>query len=146
MNYSYAPGNKRVWRGNWAYTTAWNRTQDEITFWSISGRKLATYNLTQFGTTLYATQSGTNYYFGGKLIKNTSGYVYSDRLGSLGGFFPYGQQTGTIPPNDTEKLTRYFRDAESGNDYAVNRLKPKNAYRQFVVYTELRGSVLSDPP
>ena len=39
-----------------------------------------TYNLTQFGTTLYATQIGTNYYFGGKLIKNASGYVYSDRL------------------------------------------------------------------
>ena len=48
--YSYDPSNKRVWRGNWVYTTAWSRTQDEITFWSISGRKLATYNLTQFFT------------------------------------------------------------------------------------------------
>ncbi len=119
--YSYDPSNKRVWRGNWVYTTAWNRTQDEITFWSISGRKLATYNLTQFGTTLYATQTGTNYYFGGKLIKNASGYIYADRLGSLGQFFPYGQQRGYVPPNDTEKFTGYFRDAESGNDYAVNR-------------------------
>ena len=38
--YSYDPSNKRVWRGNWVYTTAWSRTQDKITFWSISGRKL----------------------------------------------------------------------------------------------------------
>ena len=62
--YSYDPSNKRVWRGNWAYSGSWARTEDEITFWSVTGQKLATYNVTQYGATLYATQSGTNYYFG----------------------------------------------------------------------------------
>ncbi len=33
--YSYAPGNKRVWRGNWTGSTP----TDEVTFWSISGQK-----------------------------------------------------------------------------------------------------------
>ena len=67
MNYSYDPDNKRVWRGNNGNGT------DEVTFWSISGRKMGTYNITQSGSTLYCTQSGVNLYFGGKLIKNASG-------------------------------------------------------------------------
>jgi YD repeat-containing protein len=33
--YSYAPGNKRVWRGVW---TSGTLTTDEVTFWSVSGR------------------------------------------------------------------------------------------------------------
>ena len=119
--YSYDPANKRVWRGNWAYSGSWARTEDEITFWSVNGQKLATYNVTQYGATLYATQSGTNYYFGAKLIKNASGWVYSNRLGSIGTFFPYGQERPSATTNNTEKFTGYFRDAETGNDYAVNR-------------------------
>ena len=63
MNYSYAPDNKRVWRGNNGNGT------DEVTFWSISGRKMGTYNITQSGSTLYCTQSGVNLYFGGNRIR-----------------------------------------------------------------------------
>ncbi len=59
-----------------AISGSWARTEDEITFWSITGQKLTTYNVTQYGATLYATQSGTNYYWW-KLIKNGGGYVYS---------------------------------------------------------------------
>jgi YD repeat-containing protein len=45
--YSYAPGNKRVWRGSWtgsigSYTPA----IDEVTFYSVSGQKLASYQIT----------------------------------------------------------------------------------------------------
>ena len=69
-----------------------------------------------------ATATGSNYYFGGKLLKNPSGWVYPDRVGSIGKFFPYGIER-TSPPtsNGTEKFTSYFRDSETGNDYAVNR-------------------------
>jgi RHS repeat-associated protein len=70
----------------------------------------------------YATETECNYYFGSKLIKNINGWVYSDRLASIGKFYPYGiERTSPIPPNGTEKFTGDFRDAESGNDYAVNR-------------------------
>src|ERR1051326_7695427 len=37
--YGYAPGNKRMWRADGA-------TKDEMTFWSVSGQKLAVYHLT----------------------------------------------------------------------------------------------------
>ena len=63
--YSYAPGNKRVWRGLW---TSGTLTTDEVTFWSVSGQKLATYqmNVTQNVNppVMYASQTGTDYYFG----------------------------------------------------------------------------------
>ena len=62
--YSYDPGNKRVWRGVW---TSGTLTTDEVTFWSVSGQKLATYqlNVTQNVNppVMYASQTGTNYYF-----------------------------------------------------------------------------------
>src|SRR5690348_4029954 len=75
-------GNKRVWRGLW---TSGSLTTDEITYWSVGGQKLGTYNITVLtgsGSTapsLTLTQTGTNYYFGGKMIKNAGGYVGADR-------------------------------------------------------------------
>ena len=40
--YSYAPGNKRVWRGNFSTNGgAPILTTDEVTFWSVNGQKLA---------------------------------------------------------------------------------------------------------
>ena len=66
-------------------------------------------------------QTGTNYYFGSKLIKNAGGYVVADRLGSIGKFYPWGQEKPSATTNGTEKFTGYFRDAETGLDYADQR-------------------------
>ena len=128
--YSYAPSNKRVWRGIWTSSTL---TTDEVTFWSISGQKLATYSMQLIGglinsssatPQLVASQATTNYYFGRKLIKNGNspvGYVGSDRLGSIGKYYPYGQEKPSATTNGTEKFTGYMRDSETGLDYAKNR-------------------------
>ncbi|MBV8846570.1 MAG: RHS repeat-associated core domain-containing protein, partial [Bryobacterales bacterium] len=49
-----------------------------------------------------------------------NGWVYQDRLGSIGKFYPFGlERSGTA--NGTEKFTGYFRDAETGLDYADQR-------------------------
>ena len=121
--YSYAPGNKRVWRGAWTMDNNFNYTQtlDEITYWSATGQKLATYQLSAYGTQLVATATGTNQYFGGKLIKNASGYVTPDRLGSIGKYFPYGQERPSATTDGKEKFATYFRDSETGLDYADQR-------------------------
>ena len=129
--YSYAPGNKRVWRGSWTTTYSdgsyiYTRGTDEITFWSVSGQKLGDYALTTISGLMsepqfYATQTEVNYYFGSKLIKNINGWVYSDRLASIGKFYPYGIERPSATTNGTEKFTGYFRDSESGNDYADQR-------------------------
>jgi RHS repeat-associated protein len=132
--YAYAPGNKRVWRGASAGNGVPGLTLDEVTFWSVTGQKLATYNITgdptvSYTPPLYTTPvmvvnlATSNYYFGHKLIKNGSSvaYVGSDRLGSIGKYYPWGQEKPSATTNGTEKFTGYFRDAETGNDYAKNR-------------------------
>jgi RHS repeat-associated protein len=124
-SYAYAPGNKRVWRGT---TTSGHLSLDEITFWSVGGKKLATYTI-QGGdpTVVYSPPSMTvvlatsNYYFGRKMIKNGTGYLGTDRLGSIGKFYPWGQEKPSATTNGTEKFTGYFRDAETQLDYAKNR-------------------------
>ena len=115
FHYCYAPGNKRVWRGD-------GSTTDEVTFYSPGGQKLGTYALTatagtysngQFvGPFFYGTQTDVNYYFGSKLIKNARGWVYSDRLTSIGKYLPYGQDNSSgNPSNGSEKFTGYPRRA-----------------------------------
>ena len=116
--YSYAPGNKRVWRGNWS---GYTQTVDEVTFWGANGQKLTTYSLSMYGYNLVATSTGSNYYFGGKLVKNTGGYVTPDRLGSIGKYFPYGQERPSATTDGTDKFATYFRDSETGLDYADQR-------------------------
>ena len=128
---------------------------DEVTFWSVNGQKLATYQLT---TTLgvgppepsapafYATQTACNYYFGGRLIKNGNGngWVYSDRLGSIGKFYPYGMEASATT-NGTEKFTGYFQDSESGNDYAVNRYMSPGMGRFITPDRGMGGAKSTDP-
>ncbi len=146
--YGYAPGNKRVWKGTWTGGAgSQTRGTDEITFFSVSGQKLAAYALTTVSGTgspqFYATQTDTNYYFGGKLIKNANGWVYSDRLASVGKFYPYGVERPSATTNGTEKFTGYFRDAETGNDYADQRYMSPGVGR-FITPDRMTGSV-ADP-
>jgi RHS repeat-associated protein len=119
VRYSYGPGNKRVWRGTWV---SGSQTVDEITFYSAGGAKLCAYDLSTSGSDLRAAVSGGYYeYFGGKLLKNAQGWVNQDRLGSIGKFYPYGQERPSASSNGKEKFATYFRDSETGLDYAQNR-------------------------
>jgi RHS repeat-associated protein len=149
--YSYAPGNRRVWKGFGTWTTAtgecntglWTtgspsyNSNEEITFWGVNGQKLMTYRLEENPSGYYGNCSFTadtptvDYYFGGKLIKNslyvTSSdsysptWAYQDRLGTIGKSYPYGIERPSASNNNTEKFTGYYRDQETGNDYAINR-------------------------
>ncbi len=62
IRYSYAPGNKRVWRGS--------TTVDELTYYSAGGAKLVAYNLSASGSNLRAVSTGYSEYFGGKMWGN----------------------------------------------------------------------------
>lgn len=131
--YAYAPGNKRVWRGVCCGADGENNpimSTDEVAYWSVTGQKLATYQISGEGVVqeaytpapaLTATETATWYYFGSKMIKNAGGYVVADRLGSIGHFYPYGLEKPSATTNGTEKFTGYLRDAETAMDYAINR-------------------------
>jgi RHS repeat-associated protein len=82
--------------------------------WGADGKKLCE-------TNIYGTVTDSWAYFGGKTIMHGYGYVNADRLGSIGKFYPYGQERPSATANDTEKFTGYFRDSATGLDYAVQR-------------------------
>jgi RHS repeat-associated protein len=145
---AYAPGNKRVWRGVWISGTL---STDEVTVWNV--QKLPTYSIAEtayytqggltYQPTMMLTQTGTDYYFGGKLIKNSSGYIGQDSLGSIGKFYPYGLEKPSATTNGTEKFTGYMRDAETGLDYANNRYHSPGQGRFISV--DRKGGDPSDP-
>ena len=77
--------------------------------------------------------AGSNVYFGGKLLKAGGQTVVLDRLGSVRWkgngeryhYFPYGEQYASdgssSQVNGKEDFGTYFRDAETGLDYADQR-------------------------
>jgi len=67
-------------------------------------------------------------FFGAKRVGHSEpgnptiiGGVTQDRVGSLGSYYPYGEDKGTPLPNDQWKFATYTRDSASGLDYAMNR-------------------------
>ncbi len=147
FRYSYAPGNRRIWRGMW--DGSGTQTTDEVTFWGANGQKLETYALSVVQQAysapyLVATQTGTNYYFGGKLVKNAGGFVTPDRLGSIGKYFPYGQERPSATQDGKEKFATYFRDSETGLDYANNRYHQPGMGR-FMTPDSLSSGDITDP-
>jgi len=124
--YGYDPGNKRMYRGEPSQGI------DEIDFWGVTGQKLGAYQISVSGSTLHFGLTTTNVYFGGKLVSRGAPggshqdgiqltAVTTDRLGSIGKFYPYGQEKPSATTNDTQKFTGYYRDAVTGLDYADQR-------------------------
>jgi RHS repeat-associated protein len=149
--YGYDAGNKRIWR----------TTGDEFTFWS-GNQKWATYSIAVSGSTMYFTLTGTNVYFGGRMIakgtynsggsndKVTLSAIATDRLGSVvnngvNKFYPYGQERPGATTNDKEKFTGYFRDAATGLDYADQRYHQPGVGR-FMTPDAYAGSALTISP
>jgi len=66
-------------------------------------------------------------YFGGKLVAQLNasyGYLVAaiqDRLGSVGKYYPYGEDRTGQPGSDTVRFATYTRDSATGNDYADQR-------------------------
>ena len=124
--YAYDASGQRVWRGSGS------PAMDEITFWAGS-QKLGAYQLAVNGSAINFALTGTNAYFAGRLIAkgtvNLGGSndkinllsVKADILGSIGKFYPFGQEKPSATANDTEKFTGYYRDAATGLDYANAR-------------------------
>jgi RHS repeat-associated protein len=146
MQYAYDANNKRIWRGG-----------DEVAFWSPAGQKLATYQVVVSGSTMSFNLTATEVYFGARLIakgvsencqytdcvKLTS--VATDRLGSIGKFYPYGQERPSATANDTEKFTGYYRDAATGLDYADQRYEQPGVGRFMTADPAASSAKVTDP-
>ncbi|MGH7485340.1 MAG: RHS repeat-associated core domain-containing protein, partial [bacterium] len=128
--YSYGRGNRRVYAAHWQWDgTTYYLFSQKVYFYSVTGQKLGTYQLGlndpppgQGTPSLSFAQLETRMWFGGKLVMANGNPVAPDRLGSLGRYYPYGEdRTPPAVPNDREKFATYTRDSATGLDYAVNR-------------------------
>jgi len=117
----------------------WKKRSDgseEVYFYSVSGQRLGIFEVySPYATLLQFRQKETRIYFGGRPVttrdvNDTTTPAYPDRLGSLGSYFPYGEER-TTTANDKDKFATYYRDGTTGLDYAMNRYY-SSQYGRFV--------------
>ena len=123
--YEYDPSNKRVYQQKLHYDgNNWVADAMEFYFYGLSGKKIGTYYATVSGTgagaSLAWSAGATQVFFKGRLISRSGGTVQEDIRGSVGGYFPYGEDR-TTTANDVIKFASYVRDSLSGLDYAHHR-------------------------
>jgi RHS repeat-associated protein len=129
--YGYDPDNRRIYR-------SFAGGRQEITFWSPAGQMIGVYELKvdekgnqpYYGPSMTLVWKSEWYYFGSRRLNGAQ-----DRLASWGKYYPYGEERGTATANDGHKFATYFRDADTGLDYAVNRY-----------YDAARGRFLTPDP
>jgi RHS repeat-associated protein len=123
--YEYDPKNQRVYQLQQTYSgSAWVNTAERYYFYGLNGKKIGTYATIITGsgssTSMSWSLQSTQVFFRGKLIENVSGLTQTDVRGSVGKYYPYGENQGTPPP-DSVQFATYTGDSVSGLDYAVNR-------------------------
>src|SRR5579883_2087248 len=122
--YFYDAQNKRVWQGNF---TSGYLVGETVTMFGADGKMIATYGMNLVGTVVSFNTAPARVYFGGKLVAySTPGQtpvaVVQDRLGSVGKYYPYGEERNAPQlGNDQVKFATYTRDSATGNDYADQR-------------------------
>src|SRR5579864_1237687 len=135
IQYAYDGQNKRIWQGS--FTNSGDPQMlmmpETVSMFAPNGQLAATYvpqpnwtNQTS-PTTISFSTSAQRVYFRTKLIAwiDAAGARHSvvlDRLGSVGKYYPYGEERNSPPlPGDQVKFATYTRDAATGNDYADQR-------------------------
>ena len=141
--YGYAPDGKRVWKAPDS-----NVAHEEFYFWTPGGQRLGIYKSTNPGTNAFTTAS-TNVYFGGRLIQAQATTMVTDQLGSNVGsgkrYYPYGAERPSATTNNIEKFTGYYRDTETGLDYADQRYHQPGMGRFTSPDPSATSAKLSDP-
>jgi RHS repeat-associated protein len=146
VDYFYDAQNKRIWSGTGAVDGNGNATNYTVNVYTPSGQKLAAYTIAPgvFGTSytpaLSMTVTSIDQYFGSRRV------AAMDRLGSagpnggsVGTFYPWGEDQGTTNPQNIWSYATYWRDSISGLDYANNRYYT-SAYGRFMTPDPYQGT------
>ncbi len=133
VKYAYDSANKRIWRGT--VDGNGNLTAQEVYFYGLDGQKMGRYPLQVNGgqsvTAVLADSSTTaalSVYFGRKKLGTYDrlGTAKFNANGQPQSFYPYGEDRGTVQPNDSLKFATYTRDTATGLDYADQRYYASN--------------------
>jgi RHS repeat-associated protein len=130
VQYAYDSRNKRIWRG----TLSNGVLSQQVYFYGVDGQKLGTYTFTlgQYGQTNLPEMTNSTVllatFFGRKRIGTFDrlGSAKYNQDGAAQSFYPYGEDRGTVQPNDSLKFATYTRDAATGLDYADQRYYASN--------------------
>ncbi len=153
VQYFYDAQNKRVWQatclpGSCTPGGTWILNSATVNLFGADRKQLASYgpipawnNMTTNQVAITFGPVAVRSYFGGKLVGQQLGTniyepVIQDRLGSVGKYYPYGEERNSPQlPNDQVKFATYTRDSATGNDYADQRY-----------YTSVLGRMMTPDP
>jgi RHS repeat-associated protein len=133
VQYFYDGQNKRIWQTtcttNCTPGTNWTLNAEVVNLFGADGKQLASYTPSASWSTgqITFTMASERAYFGGKLVAQVNpsyGYLTAavqDRLGSVGKYYPYGEDRTGQPGSDSVRFATYTRDSATGNDYADQR-------------------------
>ena len=140
LQYAYDGQNERIWSRNGQIDGSGNPTGYSVTMYSPTGQRLATYQLMPQwlqgwspAMWMQVTLQSSDQYFGGRRV------AALDQLGSVGTYFPWGENKGSTNPQNTWSFATYWRDSASGMDYANNRYY-SNAYGRFMTPDPYKGN------
>jgi RHS repeat-associated protein len=134
VQYAYDSRNKRVWR---SILSGGNLAQ-QVYVYGVDGQKIGTYTFTlaQYGGANTPEMTNSTVllaqFFGHKRVgvfDRFGSAKYNQSNNAAQSFYPYGEDRGTVEPNDELKFATYTRDAASGLDYADQRYYASNAGR-----------------
>src|SRR5579863_3205668 len=143
MQYAYDTQNRRIWSWSGAKDSLGNATGYTMNIYTSGGQTLGAYTLTpgtyQNGPILAFGLTTSDQYFGGRRLATM------DQLGSVGTYFPWGENEGSSNPQNTWSYATYWRDSATSLDYANNRYY-SNAYGRFMTPDPYTNSGrLTDP-
>jgi RHS repeat-associated protein len=130
VQYAYDSRNKRIWR---SILSGGNLAQ-QVYVYGVDGQKIGTYTFTlgQYGENVLEMTNSTvllAQFFGRKRVgvfDRLGSAKYNQSNNQAQSFYPYGEDRGTVEPNDELKFATYTRDAASGLDYADQRYYASN--------------------
>jgi RHS repeat-associated protein len=131
VQYAYDSRNKRIWTG----TLSNGNLAQQVFFYGVDGQKLGTYTFTlgQYGETNVPEMTNSAAllatFFGSKRVgtyDRLGSAKYNQQSNAAQSFYPYGEDRGTVQPNDELKFATYTRDSATGLDYADQRYYASN--------------------
>ena len=120
ITYAYDSQNRRVWSWPGSEDLLGNTIGYTLNMYSPTGQKLGAYKLNpaingNFEPFMIVALVSSDQFFGSRRL------AVMDQLGSVGTYYPWGENRGSTKPQDTWSFGTYWTDSVSGLDYANNR-------------------------
>ena len=130
VSYAYDSQNRRVWSWPGTKDSLGNVTGYTLNLYSPTGLKLGAYTFAPAVNGSYEPYMAvmlvsSDQYFGSRRL------AVLDQLGSVGTYYPWGENRGSTDPQNTWSFATYWEDSVTGLDYANNRYY-SNAYGRFM--------------